>query len=271
MAKQYVFISGAAGGIGKEIVGLLARNGYHIFAGDINEKGLQVLEYENVLPIQLDIASELSIKNVVEIISSKTNYLNGIINIAGTFDQFPLVEASSKAFENLVQINLIGHQNITNALFPLLYQGKGRVINMSSETVLALMPLQSYGFSKKLFDVWNTQLRMELELVGLKTIVIRAGGHQTPFIAKSAEKLSIVDDRSVYFGLMKKIREKALTMLSRKQNDPADLAIVILKALTAKKPKRSYHVNMSPLFRFLSIVPTRIREHIIVQQLKLWI
>ena len=169
-----------------------------------------------------------------------------------------------------MQTNLAGHQNITQALFPLLFNGKGRVINLSSETVLSQMPLQSYGFSKKLFDVWNTQLRMELELLGLKTIVIRAGGHQTPFITQSAKKLSLVNEQSRYYGLMKKIREKGLRMLSKKHSDPADLANVIYRALTIKTPKQIYAANMSPLFRFLSVVPPRVRELFIMIMFKRW-
>lgn len=270
MVHKYVFVTGAAGGIGKATCLFLAAKGFHVFAGDWSKELLSCFSDNKIIPVQVDITNPESIEEAVKVIKSHTSYINGIINIAGKFDQFPLIEVEPRSFEDLINVNLIGQQSITRALFPLLSKAKGKVINLSSETVLAQMPLQAYGFSKKLFDVWNTQLRIELKLLGMDVIVVRAGGHQTPFIDQSIEVIKDVSQNSGYSKLMIKIKDQAHKMLLKPQSDPSDLARVFYKALTASKPKKRYNVNVSLLFRLLSALPMDLREYFMIRQLKKW-
>ena len=51
---------------------------------------------------------------------------------------------------------------------------------MGSESALALMPLQVYGWSKYILEAYNDMLRMELALLGMHVALIRPGAHQTP-------------------------------------------------------------------------------------------
>lgn len=270
MEKKYVLITGAAGGIGKVTTNYFASRGVVVFACDINEHDLNSFKSERIISILMDIAEVTSIEIALKKVRKITNHIHGLINIAGKFDQFPLVEADENAFDALINVNLIGPQQVTKAFFPLLDQVKGRVINLSSETVLAQMPLQSYGFSKKLFDIWNTQLRMELELLSMETVVIRAGGFQTPFIEESSRIIGAVDDDSRYVNLLKEIKNQGLKLLNKKQNDPTDLAKVFYKAFKVGKPKKVYYVNVSMLFRFLSVLPEGMREFLMIRKLKSW-
>ena len=150
MEQKYVFVSGAAGGIGSVTCNYLAGKGFTVFAGDRNDAILQRFDNNRIVPINIDITCIDSIEKCVNLIKSKTSYLNGIVNIAGKFDQFPLMEADNNAFEELINVNLVGQQLITRALFPLLYEAKGKVINLSSETVLALMPTSGLWPVKKI-------------------------------------------------------------------------------------------------------------------------
>lgn len=271
MKEKYVLVTGAAGGIGKETTVLLADKGYNVFACDIDEIGLNSFDDKNIIPIRMDVSDIGSIDEASTLVKSYTSYLNGLINIAGVFDQFPLVEATYSSYKKLMDVNLMGPQSLIGMFFPLLHQVKGRVINLSSETVLAQMPLQSYGFSKKLFDVWNTQLRIELKLLDMEVVVVRSGGHQTPFITKSSEVLGRINKESRYASLMKKIKHQGQKMLDKKQADPIDLAVVFHKALTASKPRKVYYVNVSILFKSLSIIPSGLLEFLMVRRLKKWI
>ena len=271
MDQKYIFISGAAGGIGKANSLFFAENNYYVFAADRSDVIFNCFSHAKIFPLKLDITCPDSIEKAVGEIKSRTSHINGIVNIAGMFDQFPLVEAKPDAFEKLINVNMIGHQSITRALFPLLLKAKGRVINLSSETVYAQMPLQAYAFSKKLFDVWNTQLRLELALLGIKVVVVRAGGHQTPFIDRSVDVIGDVDTKSLYGKLMLHIKDQARRMLLKPQSDPAILAKVFLKAMVVKKPKQYYDVNVSNLFRILSFLPSGMREFFMIRHLKKWI
>jgi NAD(P)-dependent dehydrogenase (short-subunit alcohol dehydrogenase family) len=268
--KKYIAITGASGGIGASTCKLLSEKGYYIFALDTQTHNFENKKQDQIIPIRTDITNQQSIESAIQQILQYTDQLYGLVNIAGFFDQFPLVEAGPERFNKLMNINLIGQQHITAALFPLLHKAKGRVINLSSETVLAQMPLQAYGFSKKLFDIWSAQLRMELELLGMKVITIRAGGHRTPFIDRSVEVLSDIEENSFYFEVLKQIKIKGLKVLSQVNNDPMDVSNIILKSLTISDPKKIYHVNVSNLFRMLSIIPEGIREFILLRTLNSW-
>lgn len=266
MLKKYIAITGAHGGFGKSTSKLLSAHGFCVFALDIHA----IDSSDNIIPIQVDITDQKSINNAVQKIYQHTDCLHGLVNIAGLFDQFPLVEAEHERFNQLIHINLIGQQNITQALFPLLKQAKGRVINLSSETVLAQMPLQAYGFSKKLFDIWSAQLRMELALLDMKVITIRAGGHMTPFIKRSVEVLSQIDEKSMYYNLLQRIKTNGLKVLKKVHKDPNDVAKTILKVLTINHPKKIYHINVSTLFRILGLIPSDLREFLLMQTLRKW-
>lgn len=270
MQGKYIFVSGAAGGIGKETISYLVNNGFHVFAGDKNPEVINIFSRPNVTPILLDITNENSIEQARRTIASITDKLSGLVNIAGIFDQFPLMEVSHDAFEKLINTNLVGHQVMTRTFFPLLYKGKGRVINLSSEMVLAQLPLQAYGFSKKLFDIWSTQLRMELNLLDMRVVTIRAGGHMTPFIEESSKIIGEIDRQSKYMNLMERIKAQGQKMLRKPKADPIDVAKTIYKALTRNKPKKVYNVNVSFLFIAFSLIPVGIRERLISYQLKKW-
>lgn len=270
MPKKYIAVIGAAGGIGKVTTNLLIKQGFIVFACDVNTDNLVKEHKKGVIPVKIDITIKQSVIQALNVIKQSTNALQGLVNIAGTFDQFALVESQDDAFQRLLNANLIGPQLVTSLFFPLLKNAEGRIVNLSSETVLAQMPLQAYAFSKKLFDTWNTQLRMELRLLNMKVIVVRAGGHQTPFIQKSKEVLTNFDKESKFVNLYDRAKKVGVKQLDKKQNDPVDVAMVISKALILRTPKHVYHVNVSLLYRCLSFIPQRIRELLIVVQMKKW-
>lgn len=270
MSDKYVLISGAAGGIGKASTLFLADNGFIVFAADKDTEALKSLKSEQIIQISLDITDQQSIDRAVKKIRKTTDKLHGLVNLAGTFDHFALAEVESATFRKLIDVNFSGQQQLTQSVFPMIQNAKGRIVNLSSETVLALMPLQAYGFSKKLMDVWNTQLRMELQLLDMHVIAIRAGGHQTPFIRQSFDALAKTDGLADYRKLKEKIRQQGQKLLAKKMADPRDVAKTIYRALNVKKPKKYYNVNVSYLFRLLSLIPEGLREKLFNYQLKRW-
>lgn len=270
MSERYVVVTGANGGIGRNTCQLLAADGFRIFALDKSLPEPENKSIDSYTWIRVDIADHSDILSAYELIKSHTSELHGLVNIAGIFDQFPLMEAEHKQFNDLIFSNFIGHQHLTKALFPLLYGGKGRVINLSSETVLAPMPLQAYAFSKKLFEVWNDQLRMELSLLGMHVIIIRAGGHATQFIRRSVDVLSDYDHSSKYAALLQKVKNNGIKILKGVKNDPKDVASKVVRAMTDPRPFQKYHVHVSLLFRFLAIIPQKLRERLIIGKLKSW-
>jgi len=268
MSQKYVAVTGASGGFGGATCKLLLDAGYYVLAFD---KVKTVYDHKNLLAIKVDISNQSSVEESVKLIASRTDRLDGLVNIAGAFDQFPLAEVDADRFYNLISSNLVGHQILLQALFPFLHHARGRIINISSETVLAPMPLQSYAFTKSLFETWNDQLRLELGLLNMKVIKIRPGGHLTPFVSSSKEVISQVDGSSLFTGIMRKTKKTGIDILGKVHHDPIDVAKVILKALKKPNPALVYHVNVSWLFKLLSLIPARVREKIFIKTMKRWL
>ena len=82
-------------------------------------------------------------------------------------------------------------------------------------------------------------LEWELALLDMKVITIRAGGHKTPFIQRSIDVLSEIDEESMYFNLLQRIKTNGLMVLQKVSKDPIDVANTILEALTVSHPKKS--------------------------------
>lgn len=270
MDRGYVAVSGAAGGIGSATCQLLSASGYHVFAMDLRTADAAVFSDLNYTEILVDITDQKSVIDALEKIKAKTTRLEALINIAGKFDQFSLVEVANNTFDELIKTNFTGHQYLTNALFPLLHKSRGRIINLSSETILAPMPLQAYAFSKRLFEIWNEQLRMELNLLGMQVIIVRAGGHLTPFISNSMENISLIDRHSLFRSIADRGSKVGVRILKKVKRNPVEVARVLVRALEDKKPKNVYHVHVSALFTLLSFVPARVREMIVGAKLRKW-
>ena len=86
--------------------------------------------------IFLDISNRQSISTAFEKVSKIVNGIDGLINNAGIFNQLPLIEAPEADFDSLINTNVLGMYNMVKTFFPLIYNRKGRIINISSETAL---------------------------------------------------------------------------------------------------------------------------------------
>ena len=97
----------------------------------------------------------------------------------------------------------------------------------------------------------------------MDVVIIRPGAHRTSLIDKTYQILDQVDPDSVYQNQLANIKKSGQKILLQTKNDPLDVARVIHKALTDKRPKRYYHVNVSLRFKVLKLLPRALKEWII--------
>jgi NAD(P)-dependent dehydrogenase (short-subunit alcohol dehydrogenase family) len=139
MKDKVCLITGADGGIGREITKGLAQTGATIVMGCIDLPGAgpvcEMIKKEtgntNVEMMQIDLASLKSIRAFVKQFSSKYRGLNVLINNAGVY--CAKREETEDGFEKTVGINYFGPFFLTNLLLPMLRQTpEARIINVSS-------------------------------------------------------------------------------------------------------------------------------------------
>jgi len=137
MAKTAI-ITGADGGMGKEITKAVAKAGYTtIMASFPSQNAEQVflkIKKEtngNIILLPLDLASPDSIFNFVENIKNDYPQIDLLINNAGVL--YPKNKTLDSKWDYTTMVNYFGHYLLTNKLLPFLCEG-ARIVNVCSLT-----------------------------------------------------------------------------------------------------------------------------------------
>ena len=259
-----VLITGAAGGVGKVMARYFLQKDWHVIGCDIDCIALDEFHEDSKFrSIQVDVTSDQSIARALIEINSAISSLDGLANSAGIFDHFPLAEGSPDQFEKVFSVNVLGAIRMTRALFPLLRAGKGRIVNISSETALASLPMQVYGVSKRMLEVYTDALRLELGLIGMKVITIRPGAHSTKLLSHSRKCLGQIEENSAFKEILYTVKDKGQMIIDQGASDPKDIAKIVYLSVTVPSPRRVYHVNVSHRFKILAWLPRVLKEYIV--------
>ncbi len=157
MHGQTVLITGADGGIGREITKALAKKGATIVMAciDLNDARpvFESIKQEsgntNVEMMQIDLASLGSIREFAKQFSHKYSQLHVLINNAGIF--CAKREETPDGFEVTMGVNYLGPFLLTNLLLPILKQApEARIVNVASNAyVQGKIDLDDPHFNKK--------------------------------------------------------------------------------------------------------------------------
>jgi len=163
-------VTGAAGGLGTEMVKALAAQGSNIVALDMKEVPYaQDIEKEfNVkcLPVVCDITKQDEIKASVEKIVSTFGKINALVNNAalyGGLTMMPFWEIFPEEWEKVFSINVKGTWQMTSAVVPYLKENGGSIVNISSCSILQGVPLLCHYVASK-GAVWAMTRTMANEL-----------------------------------------------------------------------------------------------------------
>ena len=277
--KAFV-VTGASRGIGKACSLFLDRLGFQVFAGVRKEEDGEDLRLKasgNLTPILLDITDVDSLKAAGSAISSKVEKLAGLVNNAGIAIAGPLEFMPINLLRKQFEVNVIGQVAVTQILLPLLRQGKGRVVNLSSmEGRLAMPFVGPYCASKSALEAITAALRMELCPWGIKVILVEPGVTDTSILERSinaAEELVQQLPPEAH-----KLYDSAIcagrTAASRLIKSPIPSGLVartIIHALTTRRPKARYIVGSDAKGANIlgNFVPDSIRDRIILRQMGL--
>ena len=257
-----VVVTGASTGIGAACARRLDRLGFQVFAGVRNAGDgatLSASASEKLVPVHLDVMMEESIAEAVALVERTVRPagLAGLVNNAGIAVAGPIEAVPIEQARRQVEVNVIGQMAVTQAFLPLLRQGRGRIVNMSSIAGLAATPfLGWYGASKFALEALTDALRLELRPWGIEVSSVEPGAIATPIWERSAalaERMrSTVDPQKLA------LYEQALTGMQEviqkaaRRAIPADeVAKVVARALTVRRPKTRYLVGLDARFRAL--------------------
>lgn len=259
MARQptdrSVVVTGASSGIGEATALFLDNLGYNVIAGvrqPEDAKSLQEKASERLSPMIIDITDLSTIDLAVETLTGALGEkgLAGLVNnagiaVAGPLEFLPLVDIRTQ-----FEVNVIGQIAVTKAFLPLLRQGKGRIINISSIAGRMAVPnAGSYAISKFALEAMTDAFRQELKPWDVDVVSIQPGIVSTALWDKMVARMvnrfpdhgDDVCSRLYGAGL---IAARQRIMLRKQQGMSVEhVAKAVARVLAAKRPKTRYLVG----------------------------
>ncbi len=260
-----VLITGAGGGMGRATAELLAKEGYLVFALDVKPCDMQ----ENIIPIQADITSTEGVMAAFRTVKSHTDSLCGILHFAGIYMLDSLVEMDEASFRRILDINLQGAFLINKTFLGLLQRDSRIIITTSELAPLDPLPFTGiYAVTKAALDKYAYSLRMELQLLGIKVSVLRAGAVETSMLGVSTAALDRFCDKTRIYECNAKRFKKIVDRVEARCIPPERIAKKASRILKKRNPSFAYAINRNPLLLLLSILPKRMQLWAIKMVLK---
>ena len=256
-----VVLSGVSGGMGLATARMLTQNGYHVFGLDIKAPKEEI---KDLTFIQVDLRDSKSIERAFIEISHQEKVIEAIISMAGIYDINSLVEMSEEDFIKIFDINVFAIYRLNKTFLPLLKQN-GKVIMVSSELApLDPLPFTGiYGITKSTIEKYAYSLRMELQLLNKKVVVIRPGAVDTTLLDVSTSRIEKFSNSTELYKYNAKKFMSITNKVEAKKIPPEKIAKLTNKILKKKKPKYVYKINRNKLLLLLNILPQRFQNWII--------
>ena len=147
-ARRRVLITGGASGFGLAIARTLLSQRARVAIGDIDSKRLQEAarnldNADDLLPLELDVTSPLSVKSVVVACQETFGGLDTLINSAGVIHFAPLADISEEDWDRVVDVDLKGPFLCSQAAAPLICESgrRGRIVNIGSDAAKIGCPM----------------------------------------------------------------------------------------------------------------------------------
>ncbi|WP_341653961.1 3-oxoacyl-[acyl-carrier-protein] reductase [Blattabacterium cuenoti] len=135
--EKIAVVTGGSGDIGKSIVKTFVQHGAHViftFFSSMKEAKKIEFEFQDVVEAyKIDISDFDSSENLVKKVIKKYGRLDILVNNAGIIKDNFLLKISKKDWDDVIKTNLYSVFNLTkHAIYPMMKQKKGSIINMSS-------------------------------------------------------------------------------------------------------------------------------------------
>jgi len=182
-------VTGGATGIGFSITHRLAEAGAAVLLADINTKeaekaaeNLKGCGY-NIYFATCDVSQENEVRNMISFAAGQMGAIDVLVNNAGIYPRKPLIEMSSRDFEQVISVNLTGTFLCSRYASQEMIERKrsGCIINIAS--IEAVHPsstgMSAYDASKGGTLMLTKSMARELGPYGIRVNAIAPGGIMT--------------------------------------------------------------------------------------------
>ncbi len=279
MSEKIVVITGSSSGFGLLTTVELAKMGFRVVAsmrdlgrrGKLDEAAAAAGVAAKIDVRRLDVTEINTIAGFVEGVVRDYGRVDVLVNNAGFavagFAEDIKLEEIRRQFET----NFFGTVVLTQAVLPVMRrQQSGHIIMISSIGGLhGSVSISSYSASKFALEGWSESLRLEVNVLGIKVVLVEPGSFQTDIWTRGAvmgEKATA--ETSPNFQRIVRMRDRIGAIQKR---DPIEVAKVIARIAQDPNPKLRYLVGSDAKIQLAlkRILPWKWHEKLIANFLKI--
>jgi NAD(P)-dependent dehydrogenase (short-subunit alcohol dehydrogenase family) len=258
--SKAVLVTGCSTGIGHATALALAGAGFPVWASARKAAGLGELEAAGCRLLELDVTDEQSRVAAVRQVEAEHGAVGILINNAGHGGGGPVEEVPLDIVRETFETNVFGVIRLCQLVLPgMRAQRNGLIVNVGSAAGLVTPPTGCpYAMTKYALESLCDALRPEVAPFGIRVTLIQPGAVRTRFMANSEpHQPADVAGRpyAVYKANVAKMAAHAHRSGAPGVLGADDVAAVILRAVTAPRPKARYkagsQARLAPVARRL--------------------
>ena len=179
---KVVFITGAAGGMGRAISRRFGQAGARLAVTDLDGRAVRGLADElrvegvECLDLGLDVTDEAACNKAVDTVVNHFGRLDVLVNNAGITHRSALADTTTGVYQKVMAVNFFGSLHLTKAALDQLILSRGLIVVISS--IAGFSPLlgrTGYSASKHALHGLFDSLRAELRGTGVGVSIVCPG------------------------------------------------------------------------------------------------
>jgi short-subunit dehydrogenase len=188
--RSTALITGASGGIGRELAELFAQDGWDLVlvarsADKLADVARNLEERREVrcVPVPADLADPGAPATIVQAVAERGLALDALVNNAGFGLRGAFVETDFEREREMIQLNVVALTHLTKLVLPgMLARGKGRILNVASLAGFTPGPGMAVYYATKAYVLsFSEALATELAGRGVTVTVLAPGPTVTGF------------------------------------------------------------------------------------------
>ena len=241
-------MTGCSSGIGRATALALAGAGFAVWASARKAGTLRDLEEAGCRVLELDVIDEQSRTAAIRQVEAEHGAVGVLVNNAGHGGGGPVEEVPLSMVRETFETNVFALIRMCQLVLPgMRAQRSGMIVNVGSAAGLVTPPVGCpYAMTKYALESLCDALRPEAAPFGIRVCLIEPGAVRTRFMVNSELHKPDGSGESpyaAYIASVAKMAAHAHREGARGVLDAGDVAAVILRAVTASRPKARYKVG----------------------------
>lgn len=271
-----VLITGCSSGIGRAAAIAVHEAGLNVYASARRVESLEDLADRGIRTLALDVTEDDSMAGAVGAVEAEAGAVGVLVNNAGYGLYGPVEQQPMAEVRRQFETNLFGPARLIQLALPGMRRaGRGRIVNVSSMGGRITLPGGAYYHaSKHALEALSDALRMEVAQFGIDVVLIEPGPVNTPWNDVAAASLSTAEAAAddPYAVYKRAVEARFATARSgalvRFASSPEDVAEVIAKAVTARRPRTRYLINAlaKTTVALRTLLPDRAYDAVVLRQ-----